>query len=266
MSMKMLALAWMFRGDRTHKLVLLALADFADRQGEGIRPSQATLAAKVCCTDRQVRRVLRDLVAARLIEPVANRGGGRPGASVVYKINVEQLMMHVETRATPDTDVRPTPDADVRPHQSETADILNMEDGHFEQKPRTPMSDDPKEEPKEEPKERGKTLRVSLSSSEKKYRRKKTHVPDAIPFTDKHRALADEARARVDTEWDECRDHFRSTAELRADWGLTFNNWLRRTRKFKRVPEPIDWPRFFAEQDARETAASRQHRGAGTSG
>jgi hypothetical protein len=263
MSLKMSMLAWKYKGGRTDKLLLLALADYADVDGEGIRPSQATLAAKVCCTERHLRRVLRDLREARLIEPVANRGGGRPGAAVIYRINVARLTAHVDGALTSDTDVRPTADADVLPHSPDTPDILNIDAGHSEQKPRTPMSDEPKEEPKEEPKARVETLRVSRTPSKKKSHRKKIQItdpPETLEFTDKHRRLAKEARVELDSAWGHCRASHIARGQRRADWLAELDSWLYRElhiKRLRRVPESIDMAQFNAALDAREQDALR---------
>jgi transposase len=73
----------------TQKLVLLALADFADKHWEAW-PSMATLAAKVGLSVSQTQRVVRSLENGGWLVLVANEHGGRPGATRRYKITLPE--------------------------------------------------------------------------------------------------------------------------------------------------------------------------------
>lgn len=70
-------------------LLLLALADFADDNGERIFPSVATLAAKVRLSERAVQYLLRKLEQLRWLEVVVEGGGRR--RTRLYRIPVERL-------------------------------------------------------------------------------------------------------------------------------------------------------------------------------
>lgn len=66
----------------TQKLVMLALADNANDQGE-CYPSMTMLARKTCLSDRSVRGTVRDLETAGFV-----RSEARPGTSTLYHLNV----------------------------------------------------------------------------------------------------------------------------------------------------------------------------------
>ena len=88
----MTSLVWEnYRKGGNHKLVLLAMADFANPDGGNIRPSLRTLAKKVCCSVDQTRRIVRYLEREQLVEVVANAFGGKPGTTRVYRINLNRL-------------------------------------------------------------------------------------------------------------------------------------------------------------------------------
>lgn len=73
-------------------LVLLALADFADDDGENIYPSMATLARKCRLSESQTRRIVQSLIKKGAIE-VVEVGGWEHGRnrSNRYRIVVEAL-------------------------------------------------------------------------------------------------------------------------------------------------------------------------------
>lgn len=73
-------------------LVLLALADFSDDNGENIYPSMTTLAKKARLSESQARRVVQNLVKLGLLEIIEEGGwnGGR-NLSNSYRILVEGL-------------------------------------------------------------------------------------------------------------------------------------------------------------------------------
>lgn len=120
----------------TALIVLLALADYADNEGRHAFPSQATLAQRARCTDRQVRRALVTLREQGLIvegdqQHVAHyRPDRRP---VVYDL--------VMSRG----DILSPRGVDGGTLVTERPDIETVYD-------RTPMSDKPTTEPTTEPK------------------------------------------------------------------------------------------------------------------
>ena len=81
-----------------------------------------------------------------------------------------------------------------------------------------------------------------LACTRKDMRCKKKHsyrtARAGSAFTEEHAELARQASLeRVDLAWVHCRDYYRSKAAKRYDWSLTFCNWLRHERKFKKIPE-----------------------------
>lgn len=73
-------------------LILLALADFSDDNGENIYPSMQTLAQKSRMSDKQARRVVQNLVKLGLIE-IVEAGGWQRGRnrSNSYRIMLENI-------------------------------------------------------------------------------------------------------------------------------------------------------------------------------
>lgn len=73
-------------------LVLLALADFSDDEGENIYPSMQTLARKTRLSDKQVRRVIQTLVKLELLE-ILEPGGWKYGRNRAnsYRIRLENI-------------------------------------------------------------------------------------------------------------------------------------------------------------------------------
>lgn len=73
-------------------LILLALADFADDNGENIYPSMQTLARKSRMSDKQARRVVQNLVKLKLIE-IVEAGGWQRGRNRAnsYRILLENI-------------------------------------------------------------------------------------------------------------------------------------------------------------------------------
>ncbi len=84
MSGKVMGHVWDLDLPHSQMLVLLALADHADHQGENIHPSLGLVAWKVGYSKRQVQRVVRDLKREGLlieVKPASNQ------KAVTYKIN-----------------------------------------------------------------------------------------------------------------------------------------------------------------------------------
>ena len=78
MSIKLMSCIWEnFPRGGGEKLVLLALADWADDFGYRIYPSIAAVAKKTNLSERQVQRILNKFVDDGILEIVANENGGR---------------------------------------------------------------------------------------------------------------------------------------------------------------------------------------------
>lgn len=128
MSIELSTLVWKGFGEGgAKKLVMLALADFANRGSELINPSIRTLAAKICCSDSQARRTLHKLIDEGWVEVAGNCEGGSPGTSRQYRLNVERLRAAAKatvSRTTSTGASRPdsqTTGADATPAKHETA-------------------------------------------------------------------------------------------------------------------------------------------------
>lgn len=104
MSVRIMALVWeKFPGGGSALLALLALADFGSDAGNNIHPSVRTFARKVRLTERQARKLLRQLESDEWIATISHSAGGSYQATRRYRINVEKL------RATPVAGDTPTP-------------------------------------------------------------------------------------------------------------------------------------------------------------
>ena len=79
MSIRIMAHVWRLDLPAHQKYLALALADHAHDDGTEARPSQAHLAEKTGLSERQVRRLLAELLEARVIVRV--RPGGRNRAT-----------------------------------------------------------------------------------------------------------------------------------------------------------------------------------------
>jgi hypothetical protein len=127
MSVKAMAQVWGLNLPQNEKFVLLAMADHADHEGQGIRPSTARVAWKTGYSERQVRRIV-DALVTRGVLSVTSVREGRP---TVYAFHAEAAPMlpDVETGnpcqiVTPDklsplTQLcHPTPDIAMSPEPS----------------------------------------------------------------------------------------------------------------------------------------------------
>lgn len=80
-----MAAVWELHVDATTKLLLLALADFANASGEAW-PSYRTLAGRVGVSERQVAKLVARAEAAGYLE--RQRGGRGPGDVTHYRLRV----------------------------------------------------------------------------------------------------------------------------------------------------------------------------------
>lgn len=131
MSVRLMSILWeRYPAGGSELLLMLALADWADDDGNRIYPSVATLAKKVRQSERNVQRLLRKLVKSRLLEVVGSERGGS-GRTTHYRIPVERvtslhplLPERVTSRASKgDTqgqkgDIAMSPDPSVEPSKN----------------------------------------------------------------------------------------------------------------------------------------------------
>lgn len=93
MSIKVMTDVWAYADCKgSELLILLALADFSDDNGENIYPSMQTLAQKSRMSDKQARRVVQNLVKLNLIE-IVEQGGWQRGRNRAnsYRIRLENI-------------------------------------------------------------------------------------------------------------------------------------------------------------------------------
>jgi hypothetical protein len=120
MSGKATGMVWELDLKNAKQLVLLAMADHADHDGENIWPSLNKIAWKTGYTERHVRRTVGELVKDGILVPVEIRAG----KSTVYKIDFdvaprktplkkEKTGQENGSNVTPDTGV--TPDIAMSP-------------------------------------------------------------------------------------------------------------------------------------------------------
>lgn len=115
MSIRIMTNVWEYQGiNATQKLVLLALADWANEEGL-CWPSINRLASKTGIAGRSVQRIIRQLEELNLV-----RREEVPGKGNRYWISLPTTECHPRHSVTPPlTDVHPTPDT-VSPNTSYT--------------------------------------------------------------------------------------------------------------------------------------------------
>lgn len=136
MSAKILGQVWDLQLTAAQQLVMLALADHADHNGENAYPSIDLIAWKTGYSERQVRRILKSLVKEKILSQVS-----RPGRTSVYSIHLENgKKKQPYTKTTGQND---TPD--------KMTAVITMSDhpGHNSVRttPDTQMSDEPSFKP-----------------------------------------------------------------------------------------------------------------------
>lgn len=135
MSAKILGQVWDLQLPAPKLLVLLALADHADHNGENAYPSADLIAWKTGYSERQVRRILQGLVKDKILSQQP-----RPGKTSVYSIHLENGKKKPEyTKNTGHSDIgqNVTPD--------KMSEVKSVYPGHPDVRttPDTQMSDEP---------------------------------------------------------------------------------------------------------------------------
>lgn len=125
MSIKIMGQVWDLDLPANKLLVLLAMTDHADHNGENIYPSMELVAWKTGYSERQVRRIVKSLVKDQILTSQL-----RPGKTTLFTVHLEngkqkepfKRLSTVGQNVTPDiavsdqvghTDVRTTPDIAV---------------------------------------------------------------------------------------------------------------------------------------------------------
>lgn len=91
MSIKLMSMVWSMEAiPSTNKLVLLALCDYANDQGESCFPSIKGIAAKSSLSERQTQRIMHQLIRLGIVRVSAWEKGGR-NHTRHYTINVHKI-------------------------------------------------------------------------------------------------------------------------------------------------------------------------------
>lgn len=108
MSIKVCDLVWRaYITPASHKLALLALADWADDAGGTVYPSMAKIANKIGLSTVQTRVVVHALRDRGLLSVLSNAKGGRQGSTPRYRLNlteIQRLAVHDRCNTDMDTD------------------------------------------------------------------------------------------------------------------------------------------------------------------
>lgn len=75
----------------SEKLTLLALADWCNDRGESLHPSIASIAAKVCVSQRRAQQIMSGFIAGGLLEVIGNATGGAPGMTRQYRLRLDRI-------------------------------------------------------------------------------------------------------------------------------------------------------------------------------
>lgn len=103
MSSRVTGIVWECEFPRLHKMVLLALAEYADPDGEQAGPSVARLEFMTGYEERAIRRTLSNLIDHGFIAVTGSRTGGR-GSVTEYRINLSALPYRNWRRMQKDAD------------------------------------------------------------------------------------------------------------------------------------------------------------------
>lgn len=101
MSVRLMSQAFHARLPSSQKLVLLVLCDYANDEGLSCHPSIAQVAKKASLSERQCKRVMKELIDGEWIAVIGNEFGGAPGSTRNYKINLKTLFRG-DTHDTPE--------------------------------------------------------------------------------------------------------------------------------------------------------------------
>lgn len=107
MSIRLMTLVWdNFPRGGSEKLIMLAMADWANDFGGSLYPSIATVAQKTNISDKQARRIIHTLIDDGYLTVVGNDNGGAPTQTRQYQLIVSKLQA-VSQSVTPPIDVTP---------------------------------------------------------------------------------------------------------------------------------------------------------------
>lgn len=105
-----------FPASGSQLLAMLAMADWCDDKGGSLYPSMQAVADKIRVSEKQARRLVKELVDQGYLQVVGNAYGGAPGSTKQFRVNVQQLKVLVTAR-----EKAQTPPAHVPPPSVQTA-------------------------------------------------------------------------------------------------------------------------------------------------
>lgn len=238
MSVKVMSWVWENGPtDPVERLVLLALADFADDQGN-CYPSMIGIGAKACVTERGARGIVRRLEAAGWVK--TSIGGGRGGKSKY------QIVMEKPGTVFPECDDKPGttfPEYETRKDQNPERD---------DTKPGTLVPPN-----RQEPSIKEITPFIPQPEKPQRRSRKVGLPPDWVPSD---RNIAD-AHARqfsaseIENEAAAFRDYHLAHASIFADWDAAWRTWLGNRIKWGRTKPRSDASGAFLRSVSRAAAA-----------
>lgn len=97
-----------FPASGSQLLAMLAMADWCDDRGGSLYPSMQSVADKIRVSEKQARRLIKELVDQGFLAVVGNEHGGAPGTTKHFRVNVDRLKalaLAAEKAKTPPTDV-----------------------------------------------------------------------------------------------------------------------------------------------------------------
>ncbi len=235
----------------TQKLILWALADYADDKGE-CWPSIASLVVATCLNERAVRRTLRVLETSGLI--TTSPGNGRTKTSI-YTLRMTAADADAAERGADSPPLGPERGADSPPSAKKRGAVsppLGSEKGG-RQSERGAVSpergaDSPPNHQEPSEKKKGEVSQASSSATlptPTKAEARGTRLPEGWEPDPEERAFAQ--RLSLDPEWVAAafRDYWIAQPGARGrktSWAATWRNWCRKESERPRRPAPA--PRF----------------------
>jgi hypothetical protein len=131
MSVRQMALVWELDLPTTKKMLLLAIADHADDDGDNAWPSTARLSMKVGIDARSVRRLIKDLAADGYLTVGVNQGGTRSTPSD-RRPNLYRLHLTGRTPRSEREDTQVPPREDPQVHLTIPITSKNNRDEIFD--------------------------------------------------------------------------------------------------------------------------------------
>jgi len=217
MSIKVMTLVWEnFKRGGSEKLAMLALADWCNDDGGSLHPSIKGVAEKINSSESQARRIIHKFIDEGLLTVIANHGGGNPGQSRHYKLNIGML-------STPSTHDTRTPCTDATPSIDATPSTHARDPLHPCALPLAPMTPEP-------------PLTIIKPSLVKKTKiNKSIPVPEKFEVTPKMFDWACEQgipEDKIKIETEQFVDRNKSLGSKYIDWNAAWRTWMRNSVKF----------------------------------